>query len=141
MRDFHLGKRLVAALLYLFLAQPKLQRAESHVIKDRRAEKLDIRVLKNKPYLAVEAKRVLPVGDRLDVLPERPHSALARPVDAVKQLEQRRLAAAVRAEQHNLLSPRDIEVNAVKGYLPPAVQVPDTAQMEDRLGSTVMAVY
>ena len=39
------------------------------------AEQLDVGVLEDQPHLAVEAERVLPVGDRGDVAAERPHRA------------------------------------------------------------------
>ena len=98
-------------------SKPELERPEGDVVEDGGAEELDVGVLEDEADLAVEPEGVDAGGDGGDVRPERPHRAAGRRDDPVEQLEQRRLAAAVRAEQRHLLAGRDVEVDAVEGDL------------------------
>ena len=65
--------------------------------------------------------------------PERLHLAIARADDPVEQLEQRRLAAAVGAEQADPLAAVDVEVDPIEGEVLARVDVADAAQPVDRL--------
>ena len=56
----------------LLLRQAELERPEGHVVEDRGAEELDVRVLEDEADLAVEPEAVLAGGDRGHVAAESP---------------------------------------------------------------------
>ncbi len=56
MRDVHLVERFFHAAANLILRPAKLQRAESHFVKHRRAKQLHVRVLKHERHSAPQLK-------------------------------------------------------------------------------------
>jgi fructose-1,6-bisphosphatase len=131
MRDLHLGQGLVAAGLHLFGRQAELKRAKGHVVQYRWTEQLDVGVLKHQAHLTMEAKRLLAGRHRSHVLSERLHGPFGGAHDAVKHLQQRRLARAVGAQQRHLLAGADLQVDAVQRHVAAVVQVADAGQLED----------
>ena len=129
--DPHRRQRLRAAAGHLLGRQAELERPEGDVVEHGRAEELDIGVLEDQADLAVEAKGILASGNRGDVPAERAHRAGGRADDAVEQLQQGRFAAAVGAEQHDLLALADVQVDAVERDVAAAVHVAHAAQGED----------
>jgi hypothetical protein len=113
MSDLHRGQGFVAAVLDLFLAQAQLERPKGHVVQNRRAEQLNVRILEDQTHLAVEAESVFALGNGGYVSTESPHGSAGRALDSVEQLEQRRLPAAVRAQQDDPLAGPYLEINAV----------------------------
>ena len=129
--DLHLANRLVAVGAHLLLRQAELERAEGDIVEDRGAEELDVRILEDEADLAVEAERVSSGRDGGDLPVEGTHRAARRRDDPVEQLEQSRLAGAVRPEQDDLLAPHDPQVDAVERRPFRGVLVADAAELED----------
>src|SRR3954447_6377954 len=103
----HLKQRLVTALADLSRTQAELERTKGDVVVDRGVEELDVRILEDQSHLSMKPKSVLTGDNRLDVAAQRHHHPFRWANQPVEQLEQGRLATAVRSEESDLLAPKD----------------------------------
>ena len=100
----------------LVVGQPELERSERQLVVGVGAEQLDVGVLEDEAHTAAElAAETGLVQRRLRELSAERHERPARWEDkAVEHLEQSGLAAAVRADDRDMLSRRDRQVDAVE---------------------------
>ena len=105
--------------------------SERDLVADRRREHLGVGVLEDEPDAAAEAARELFVLEVVfgDVGAERAVGAGVGEQQTVEQLEQRRLPAAVRTEQRDLLARVDRQRHAVERGEPPEVRVLEVAAL------------
>ena len=130
MSDVHGRERLVAPFPNLVTAEAELERTEGHVVEHRGAEELDVRVLKHQADLAMEPEAILAGGHSRHVPAECLHRASAGSDNAVEELEQGGLAAAIGPQERDTLPRPDTEGHTVEGHLTSGVGVGHVLEIE-----------
>ena len=125
---------LCHAAPYLVLGESKLQGPEGELVKRGRTEELDVCVLEDKPDIRAELAPELRFIQRVlgQCVTEGRDGSCRGEDQTIEHLEQRGLAAAVGADQSDLLAGLDRQVDAVEREDAGTILVADAGKRELR---------